>query len=261
MARGAVITGVVRDESGAPMPNARVAAGIIRVQNGLRDIYQLGSAQTDDRGVYRIFNLAANNYYVFAVPSISTMDVRQLTSDDWQAVTSELRQTGAPAPAAAGAARTPPGRPVGFAPIFYPGTLSFADATAIPVGTGQEVTSIDLTARLVPTARIEGTVTAPDGRPLQGALLMMFPESIQTGVVTSITTQQDGRFASPFVPPGRYTLYVRASQNLMSQEHPADVMIVAPVMRSFPAVPAGAPPPPPPPPPPPMPNQGTSTPN
>ena len=87
------------------------------------------------------------------------MDVRQLTSDDWQAVTSELRQTGAPAPAAAGAARTPPGRPVGFAPIFYPGTLSFADATAIPVGTGQEVTSIDLTARLVPTARIEGTVT------------------------------------------------------------------------------------------------------
>ena len=72
MARGAVITGVVRDESGAPMPNARVTAGIIRVQNGLRDIYQLGSAQTDDRGAYRIFNLAANNYYVFAVPSIST---------------------------------------------------------------------------------------------------------------------------------------------------------------------------------------------
>ena len=34
-------------------------------------------------------------------------------------------------------------------------------------------------------------------------------------------------------------------------------MIVAPVMRSFPAVPVGAPPPPPPPPPPPMPpNQG-----
>jgi hypothetical protein len=247
MARGAVISGIVRDETGAPLPNTRVVAGIVRYNSGVRDIFQAGGVQTDDRGAFRIFGLAPGNYYVFATPTVTT-DARQLTSDDWQAVATELRQaatTGAP-PASA-AARTPAGRTVTYAPIFYPGASSSLDATPIAITAGQEVTSIDLTVRLVPTARIEGTVTTPDGRGLQGAVLMMLPQDISTGFVTSITTQQDGRFTTPYVPPGRYTIYTRGNPAAALERASA-------VLTEFRAVapPPGAPPPPPPPPPPPQ---------
>jgi uncharacterized protein (DUF2141 family) len=255
MARGGVITGIVRDESGAPLPNARVAAGIVRYTGGMRDISQVSGAQTDDRGMYRIFGLPPNNYYVFAIPSISPLDVRQLTSDDWQTVTSELRQTVAStgAPGAATAARAPSGRPVAYAPVFYPGTMTSSDATPITLAAAQEVSSIDLSVRLVPTARIEGTVSTTDGRPMAGALLMMFPQDIATGFTTSITTQQDGRFATPFVPPGRYTIFARG--NLGNVQRDGVGITEGRVMQVFPAIaaPPGAPPPPPPPPPPPVP--------
>jgi hypothetical protein len=55
--KGGVITGIVVDDLGEPSPNTQVRAFRSVIQNGERTLVSAGSAQTDDRGIYRMFQL------------------------------------------------------------------------------------------------------------------------------------------------------------------------------------------------------------
>ena len=46
-------------------------------------------------------------------------------------------------------------RPVTYAPIYYPSATDVAEAAVVRLLAGQEQTGIDMTMRLVPTARID----------------------------------------------------------------------------------------------------------
>jgi hypothetical protein len=94
MPRGGVITGVVVDEHGEPSPGTTVRALRYQIQTGEKTLQQAGQDQTDDRGVYRIFQLQAGDYMVSAAPrNLNLGDVRQVLSAQIQALVAQTAQT------------------------------------------------------------------------------------------------------------------------------------------------------------------------
>ncbi|HUL73456.1 MAG TPA: carboxypeptidase-like regulatory domain-containing protein [Vicinamibacterales bacterium] len=269
MPRGGVITGRVFDDYGAPVPNASVRVLQYRSAGGEPTLQMFTTPgaptiiQTDDRGVYRAYGLTPGSYVVSITPvSLASLgaDLRQLSAVEMQAALAAVQQAGPPRPSVASVggagangvpasrptpgadatpppAMPPPGRAVGYSTVYYPGTWSATDAQPVIVGAGQEVTGIDVPVRLVPTAKIEGTVLGADGQPVPGVSMSLIPVSQQvTGMVTfaSIRTTPDGKFSSQNVAPGHYLLTARAGGG--------------PPMVVRGGIPPGAPPPPPPPP-------------
>src|SRR5207247_10594600 len=65
--RGSAIAGRVLDEDGDAMPGVAVRVMRYQYQQGERRLTPAGSAQTDDRGQYRVWGLMPGDYYVSAV--------------------------------------------------------------------------------------------------------------------------------------------------------------------------------------------------
>ena len=236
MARGAVITGTIRDELGQPAPGATVRVMQYRAQNGERVLQPvpgngpLGET-TDDRGTYRIFGLAAGEYYVSASPrSIGTSDIKQMTTAEIQSVMQTMQQRTASAISPPAQAARPAPVTVAFATVFYPGALNAASAQAVTVAAGEERAGIDVALQLVRTARVEGVVVTPNGVPPQSAQLVMLPAgNLQSGGPTLITFGRvapgaDGKFSYSGVAPGQYTISARigGSGGLADLMAPAD---------------------------------------
>ncbi len=111
--------------------------------------------------------------------------------------------------------------PVGYAPTYYPGVASVAEARAITLGLSAEMAGIDFNVLLVRTSRISGHVSNPDGTAAGNGTVLLSPENQTggrgggrgggpTGGNFGSRTQGDGGFSIANVPPGRYTLRVRA---------------------------------------------------
>jgi hypothetical protein len=101
----------------------------------------------------------------------------------------------------------------GYAPVCYPGGTTAAEATPVPLGIGEERPGIDFQLRLLPLARIEGTVINSTGAQLQGLEVRLqdaAPGSVSLGVVNSAGTDPDGRFMIRGVAPGHYKLTAQA---------------------------------------------------
>jgi hypothetical protein len=222
MMRGAVITGTIHGIDGQPARGIRVgllqfrpaAPAGVRTLTGVRTYDQGGV--TDGRGVYRIFGLPPGEYFVAAFPPSAahleaTRDVDLLRA-------AELTRTRTATPAGAlrqdaAAAASPPRPAVGFAPVFYPGSPSTADAAAITLRASEVRAGVDIQLQLVPNSRVEGTVQAPDGRPAAGASLWLYPLTGRTaelrldwGFLGGIVTDAAGTFSIKGVPPGSYVL-------------------------------------------------------
>src|SRR5262249_21959235 len=110
-----------------------------------------------------------------------------------------------------------PDDPSGYAPTFYPGTPSIAEAQRLDVGVGADV-SADL--QLMPSrlTRVSGSVVQSDGKPASQGMVML--QLVGTATLGSMmnggTTmvKPDGTFALPGVPPGNYAIV--AMTNLMN---------------------------------------------
>ena len=179
--RGGVITGVVRDIGGRPVPglNVRVLKLGYNAVTGERTLGAPSTGSvgvTDDRGEYRAYGLPPGGYFVVVVPRVSSGrgndDIRQLTA-------AEVRQALQAARSGASGAQAKPGQPslppssssqrysatarVNYAPIFHPGATDIAAAAPIALGVSEERTGVDVTIQLVPTATISGTISSPSG--------------------------------------------------------------------------------------------------
>jgi len=113
----------------------------------------------------------------------------------------------------------------GYAPTYYPGTANLAEAQAIQVGVGQDVTTIDIMLALVRTARISGIALDSQGRPATNAGIMAVlqtPGIMNAGLSTGGygRTQPDGTFTIANLPAGDYMLTINLSnaQNGQQQE-------------------------------------------
>jgi hypothetical protein len=194
------------------------------VQGGRRTLQQSGNGQTDDRGIYRVYGLQPGEYIVSAVPRNAGpgVDVGRL-----QAELAQVREQVAAAITDATAARELAARAAmlqgqmpsqeeistGYAPVYYPGTVSAAQAGAVTLGIGEERSSVDFQLQRVPMARIDGTVVNSTGQPTDNVQITLTdPGAPMAGAVSmAARADADGRFHLSNVPPGSYRLIARAA--------------------------------------------------
>jgi hypothetical protein len=198
MPRAGVIAGRISDEFGEPVNGAIVSAMRYRYVEGQRQLVPvsgsgigslLNGGLVFDQGQFRIYGLPAGDYLVSATlgdtASIGQGDVR-----------------------------------TSYAPTFYPGATSAADAQRVSVNAGQEAQNISFNLARIHLATISGRVLDSFGNQVaRPGILLTTGTATPTpsGALVSlnyggqIITRPDGTFAIPDVPPGDYVLQVKAS--------------------------------------------------
>jgi hypothetical protein len=177
--RGGVITGVITDEAGDPLPDASVR--VMREQFGpsgrslITETRTPVPIRTDDEGRYRVYALRPGMYVVTA------------TTD----------RSGDHSP--------------NFGKTYYPGTMYESEAQMVRADFGQDAVA---NFSMIPAkrARVSGVVRDSEGRPAAG---MRTTLNESTGprfdqIDVSILST-DGSFTFEHVLPGRYLLHVRPS--------------------------------------------------
>ena len=220
MPRGAVITGIVTDQNGDPMSGASVTAmRYVYAGSGQRTLLPTAPSTADDRGHYRIWGLAAGEYVISANVGTAQalradQEITRTTDADVKRALSELN-TGTAAGGQGSNVAIPRAtkRTVGYAAVYYPGTFSAPQATAITVAAGEERSGADFPLLLVPTAKLEGTVSIPEGvnqKTIAAQLIVNNPHSFMLDMFRRATVTADGSFTFASVPPGNYTIAVTA---------------------------------------------------
>ena len=248
IARGGVITGVVRDIGGRPVPgvNVRVLKLGYNAVTGERTLGAPSTGSvglTDDRGEYRAYGLPPGGYLVVVVPPVSSGrgndDIRQLTA-------AEVRQALQAARSGASTAAVKPGQPslrpsstrLNYAPIFHPGATDIGAAAPVALGVSEERAGVDVTIQLVPTATVSGTISSPSGALPQFLSVRLVPAGPQTELLAGAGVRgptahlgPDGSYMSTGVAPGTYKVkasvgYGRgAAPNTPTQWASADVTV------------------------------------
>ena len=232
MSRGGVITGLVRDARGGPVPgiSVRVLRFGFSALNGERTLSAPSggsSATSDDRGEYRAYGLPPGSYLVLVNPLPPGRSPGGPGLDDIQPLTSaELQQALRAARAGMPNTAVPPLPPalstssvrVNYAPVFHPGVTNVGAATTIALGIGEEHRGADITIQHVPTATISGTITDPSGALPQLVSVTLVPAGSPpellagAGLSTSTQSRPDGTFVFGGVAPGAYTVKARTGQ-------------------------------------------------
>jgi hypothetical protein len=174
--RGGAIFGRVVDEFGDPSIGTRVQVLRNRAESGGRRLLPVGVAdQTDDTGAFRIYGLPPGEYFVAA--STGLIDAVK---------------------------RDPP--------VYYPGTMSFAEAQPITLGAGVEASADFQIIRVARAATVSGVVLTSSGAPAPGAMVNLSSNTLsgtpgtQGIAMLHADAGADGTFSIQNVPPGPYTL-------------------------------------------------------
>ncbi len=172
--RGAVITGRIVDDTGEPVVGATVAVMRPRFVDGARRLTRVGRAvETNDRGEYRLFDLAPGSYYVGTFSALL-------------------------------------GDSLPYGSSYFPGTANPDEAQRVTVNTGQVLTGIDLALQPVMLVTLAGTLLdAARGVPLAHATVRAY--SAGGSVSISGVVRPDGTFTIANVPPGEYSLIAAGS--------------------------------------------------
>jgi protocatechuate 3,4-dioxygenase beta subunit len=193
--RGSVISGRIVDEYGEPVAEAMVTALRQTWVGGRRRLVPSGRVgQTNDLGQYRMYGLPPGDYYVSA------------TLRNAEMMMFDVMGMGGPSGSNPGS---------GYAPTYFPGTPSAAEAQKVVVALGQEAQQTDFALLPVRLAKVSGMVVSSDGKPVDTAMVNLLPASRagDMGMMmmgASARTQKDGQFTLNGVAPGDYTLNVRS---------------------------------------------------
>lgn len=184
---GASISGHVADEEGSPMADCQVSAMQFDSTQGAKKISVRSGVISNQKGEYRITNLAAGRYYVLARCHGELPLPHGLIR----------RGSDVEIPRQA------------YAPIFYPGA-DLAGATRIVATAGADAGGIDF--RLSPAAgvTVHGHVTAPPLEGMSPTIQLMFaPQDRLIGDWLQIGAHfdpQSGNFHAQHVLPGSYQI-------------------------------------------------------
>jgi hypothetical protein len=238
----ATVSGTVLDEAGEPVIGLQVRVFKRAVVGGVVRFTGFGNHPiTDDRGVYRMSELAPGDYIVAVVTTQTTMpDSLQAayaaaskagTQQEFQRELDRSRGLSSGLGAAASGQRigswllqtplgfgssseiaAPPiaaGRIFVYPTVFYPAATSPSTASIISLGPGDERSTIDFQLRPVVTSRVSGVLTGPNG-PEALTAIDLIPASFDTlqrdydFAAASTTTDGTGAFVFLGVPPGAY---------------------------------------------------------
>ena len=184
--RAAAISGHIYDENGDPIEDAEVRAQRYRYFQGKRQLLPAGFASTDDRGEYRIFDLAPGSYYVSAAFNAGQF-----------------------------------GRgPANFSypDTFYPSTTEASTASPVQLTAGNDFSDVDISLVPAKTFHIRGRVfNAVTNKPGDGAWTRLLPrgQRFAGGVSDLQDFVQDshGNFDLGGVRAGSYFLIVSLDTN------------------------------------------------
>jgi hypothetical protein len=177
--RGGVIAGKVSDDEGLPVAGVSVQALQKYYAAGKPTFSMAGSAETDDRGVYRVYDLPAGRYYVKVGTSQST---------------------------------TRFGPPPPYGTAFYPSGQVLAGAQAVVLASGGESTGINIAVSDGEFYSVSGKIT--DSRPGNSSNLFINAalDEWVPGAYYNAQPRPDGSFRLSNVPPGRYRMYISGGQ-------------------------------------------------
>ena len=218
LAKGAVLTGTVYDDHGAPMSGVPVMAWEVRTAlSGERTLGYAGDQAvtmiTDDRGRYRVFGLPPGEYTVgtswyyhglgFDVRVPSDEEIRSA----FQAASASATQTAGPRP-------TPQPEPPrhNFSPVFAPGVVDPLSATTFTLAPGEVRDGVDLRMVFEPSAAIEGTISSPNGSAVNARLTISRQGPIQA-LNTSQVRGATERFTAESLSPGPYVVMAEIPAN------------------------------------------------
>jgi hypothetical protein len=222
---GAVIAGTVRDALNRPR-TMMVTAIQRRIANSEIVMQPVQSVTASSHGEYRLYGLAPGTYFVVAWPGPLYSGARVPTDAEFAAAARGQAMSSVSLARSSGGAISAPQNVV-YAPTIYPGVTDAAQAVAIELAAGEERLGFDITARLVPSARLQGRVVDPSGQiPRHLQLSLLTPEQALgyqnrevNGVArpAAVVVTKDGAFTRAALAPGRYTFLARAANTHDSQ--------------------------------------------
>ena len=223
MTHGSAIEGQLRDPANDAAPGMRVEA--IRLTHGSAGDHAevLGTAFTDDRGVYRIFGLPAGDYVLAATPALivgGMGDIGVPTEAEVDALLAAVERRSSAPPPPPGAPPPAPIPPVkGFSTpaTFYPGVVQSGTATRVTLGANDDRQGLDFGVQMSHAASIDGTIVPVAGQSVPQILIRLLGGGPQLPVAgggmsagpSLSTNPADHTFRFSNVPPGRYTIMAR----------------------------------------------------
>ena len=232
MFKGAAITGVLRDSAGLPVPGVDVRLIDARTLSSL-DSAPPEVVPTDDRGVFRIYNILPGEYVVVALPNTAGGEIGAPSALDLDTTLAALtaRERGLATPTASQRMPQPTSRPIGFAPIFYPGTPNYLDAVRVRIAAGEERSGVDFELKPVPVSAIDASVSGvADLQRVEVTLIPMGPRFATTFSSSNLAGKPidaQGQLRYSNLPPGKYRLVARARRGDPPPQGPTVVNGVA----------------------------------
>jgi protocatechuate 3,4-dioxygenase beta subunit len=227
LVRGGVITGLLVDEFGEPVPDASVQALRYQFVNGQRRLVRAGRvAQTNDIGEFRIFGLFPGKYYISGIPPTAAAAPTQGVS---LPVAPAANQAPRAMRAGVESLEPTPDASAGYAPTYYPGTPSVADAHLVTIGAGDEVHGVRFPLVAARLFRIAGTIRDSRGSPVDLPAIELLPVSgapVPMRARARATPLGQGAFTLDDVPPGEYVLQVRTMNRAAGVPESADLQVM-----------------------------------
>jgi hypothetical protein len=176
--RAGAVAGTIVDEFGDPITDVSVTAMRYQYIQGSRRLMPNGrGGQTNDIGEFRIYGLSPGQYYISA------------TLRNFMANLADTND------------RT------GYAATLYPGTGNVAEAQRLTIAAGQTVAGINLALLPIRTAKVSGTATDAEGKPIAGGMIVVMQRLGATAMGGMVSPMRpDGKFTINGLTPGDYTL-------------------------------------------------------
>lgn len=221
MSRGAVISGVVMGPDGEPQRSAQVRAWRHDMSSGFKRLSSTGFAQTDDRGIYRMFGLQPGDYVVSATPNPSDTISAERTAAQADVVERAIVTGQILPPSAPGLPPTVAVPNVTQAPAdfmtqptylatYAPSSLLPSGATTISVGGGEERTGVDIVVQFTQASTVQGVVATPLDPGVTVQLSLVSDEgTIDSPQAISARPDNTGKFTFRTVAPGKYTVFAQ----------------------------------------------------
>jgi protocatechuate 3,4-dioxygenase beta subunit len=139
-----VITGVVLDQDGDPLPQAQVQLFRSVFRRGKRHLEHSNMAITNERGEYRLYHVAPGRYYLMALSNRGPIVRNTRTAGDSPPAISMLGEQ------------------------FYPGADDLSGAEAVTPIPGKELRGIDFRLRIRLQAHLRARLSLPSDAPAKG---------------------------------------------------------------------------------------------
>ena len=186
--RESVIGGSVLNDDGQPVAGIKVWATRLRpLSDGEELQLPIRSAETDDRGNYRIKGLPPGRYIVFGYRDQSVGEFHRTNSSGQDEI---VKESG----------------------LYYPYATGPDEAERFSLEIGEERLGLDLHLHLVPVTHITGVVRFANGQPCPNAWVRLLPANqVVVQNSTANVAGIDGRFELTGVAAGDYEMVVNSN--------------------------------------------------